>query len=182
MLKTKYLLIIAITLYIFQMIVLAINIDIGYPAADRISTATTNTIVNQVNPANASGKITSIEIWAYAELANCEVATFYVVSGNNLSTRDYESIGTVTSGSKQTFSVDLDVEEGDYLGVYFTAGNIEGDAETVGMWTTGTLNPTEDHIPCTNFEFSVLANWGISLYGTGVTEEEANIMFLFSDF
>ena len=51
------------------------------------------------NPANGSGTITSIEIWAKASLSDCEVAIFYVVSGNNLSTRDTETIGSVTGGS-----------------------------------------------------------------------------------
>ena len=142
------------------------GIDIGSPAINRLDNMGTNyTIVNKSNPANASGTITSIEIWAYAELANCEVATFYVVSGDNLSTRDTEAIGTVTAGSKQTFGVSLNVEAGDYLGIYFTGGYIErDDTGYAGVWYI-----VGDYIPCTNVAFLVIAGDTVSLYGTGIS-------------
>ena len=164
----KILLIITIIFCIFQMIVLAIAIDIGEQAINRGSTAATGiTWVSQDNPANASGKITSIEIWANSALVNCEVATFFVVSGNNLSTRDTHSIGAVTSGSKQTFSgLDIDVEVGDYIGVYYTAGALERDTSGYpgGLWYRNT-----DAIPCTNETFTEAGGDTISLYGTGTT-------------
>ena len=106
----KILLIIAITLCIFQMVVLATAIDVGSEATNRGDKWYQNTFVDQANPANASGKIISIEIWACAgyDITGLEVATFSA-SGNNLATRDYESIpGTITSGSKSTVLVTLD--------------------------------------------------------------------------
>ena len=118
---------IAITFCIFQMIVLATDIDIGDAAINRGSYANYgDTIIIKNNPANASGKIISIEIWANSNLSNVEVATFYVVSGNNLSTRDTHTIGSVTAGSKQTFSgLDITGEAGDYLGAYWTYGRLD---------------------------------------------------------
>ena len=163
----KILLAILIIILAFSMNVIAIDIDIGCAATDRSSWGETGyTYVNKTNPANESGKITSVEIWAYITMENVEVATFYVVSGDNLSTRDTHTIGTVTAGSKQTFSeLDITVEAGDYIGIYGSAGNIElsvfGD---VGIWWL-----SSDEIPCTDITFSYIASRGVSLYGTGTT-------------
>lgn len=162
----KILLTIFTIILILSVNVLAIDIDIGTAAIDRGSALYySRTFVNQDNPANASGSITSVEIWAYTDITNCEVAIFYVVSGNNLSTRDTEFIGTVTAGSKQTFEVNLDVEVGDYIGIWVPAGSIEYDnTGGGGMWRN-----EEDQIPCTNVTFTSYADYAISLYGTGTT-------------
>ena len=176
----KILLIIAITFCIFQMVVLATSIDIGSPATTRGSTESGGkTMVVKDNPANASGTITSVEIYAGSSLGSCEVATFYVVSGNNLSTRDTHTIGSVTGGSKQTFEVDLDVEEGDYIGMYYAFGTLYRDTSGyVGRW-----HSSGDKIPCADLTFSYYANWTISLYGTGATTaEEDNAIFFGNNF
>jgi hypothetical protein len=140
-------------------------IDVGSAAINRGSAKSTRTCIGKDNPANASGKITSVEIWAQANLSNVEVATFFVVSGNNLSTRDTHVIGSVTAGSKQTFSgLDIDVEAGDYIGIYFSGGFIENDISGhSGVWSDN----GGDFIPCTDHTFSVLHGNAISLYGTG---------------
>jgi len=161
----KILLVIVIVFCLFQMVVLAIDIDIGSAAIDRGEALAANyTFIDKNNPANASGIITSVEIWANDALSNCEVATFYVVSGNKLSTRDYETIGTVAAGSKQTFPVDLDVEEGDYIGITYSAGSLDEDSFGVGRWYL-----SGDNIPCSDHFFSEASVRTISLYGTGVT-------------
>ncbi|MBA7552390.1 hypothetical protein ES705_44951 [subsurface metagenome] len=141
-----------------------IDIDIGYPAIDRESSlAGLRTAIMAGNPANAAGTITTVEVYAYSDMIDCEVATFFVVSGNKLSTRDWEAIGTVTAGSKQRFTVNLDVQIGDYIGIKWQSGSIEryivgGD----GLWHTAS-----DQIPCTNYEFSFGTAWIASLYGIG---------------
>jgi hypothetical protein len=166
----RLLLTIFLIMAIFQMVVLATAIDVGFTASDRAKKTPTNTdftFVDNANSANATGKITSIDIWAGDNMTNCEVATFYVVSGNNLSTRDTQAIGSVTAGSKQTFIVDLDVTTGDYIGIYFsTGGSLDYDTGLGGTeWYQN-----GDLIPCTNAEFN-LENPGatMSLYGTGAT-------------
>ena len=162
----KILLIIFTIILILSVNVLAIDIDIGEPAIDRDNKIYySRTFVNQGNPANDSGSITSVEIWTNIEITNCEVATFYVVNGNNLSTRDTEFIGTVLKGAKRTFNVDLDVEAGDYLGIWVPVGAIEYDSSGgEGIWRN-----EEDQIPCTNVAFTVDADCVLSLYGTGTT-------------
>lgn len=154
------------------------TIDIGSVASDRGSTGSAKTLIDKNNPANKTGKITSIEIWANTDLSNVEVATFFVVSGNNLSTRDTHTIGSVTAGSKQTFSgLDIDVEAGDYIGICWSAGLIEADSFGTGFWYSA---DSSDQIPCTNYEFDFLADRTISLYGTGVLIKSISGAFSFS--
>lgn len=142
-------------------------IDVGAAATNRAASyAYGSTRVLRTNPANDTGTITAIEIWAASNISNCEVATFYVVSGNNLSTRDSETIGAVTAGSKQTFSgLSMDVTAGDYIGNYFSAGGLEGDSSGGG----GKWADTGDQIPCTNNAFTLDADDELSLYGIGTT-------------
>jgi hypothetical protein len=104
-------------------------IDIGAEAINRGTTTSEGfTYIDKNNPANESGTITTVEIWAYSVLANCVVGTFYVVSGNTLKCRDSVVIGDVPRWSKQTFSgLSLAVEEGDYIGFYVTSGQVERD-------------------------------------------------------
>jgi hypothetical protein len=166
----KILLIIALTLCMFQMVVLATNIDIGVAATDRATAFDPYTVVNKGNPANATGTITSVEIWANTNLSNCEIATFFNVSGANFSTRDTHTIGSVTAGSKQTFSgLSIDVQTGDLLGIYYTAGKTECDSSGgSGVWYAGV-----DYIPCTDVTFASLGGYVLSVYGTGTTEAAA---------
>lgn len=142
------------------------KVDVGSPAINRLSTVPNlQTYVIKDNPADNSGKITSIEIWANENLSNCKVATFFVVSGNNLSTRDTYTIGDVAAGySKHT--VNLNVNINDYIGIYFSAGKVDmTDGGGVGYWVA-----YGDKIPCTNVAF----DWNtseriLSLYGTGTS-------------
>ena len=171
----KILLIIILILMIFQMVVLAIAIDIGSAAIDRAeSTGYGNTYIDKNNTANETGKITSVEMWfdtTYGNATGVEVATFYVVSENVLSTRDTESIGNVTAGSKQTFAVDLDVTVGDYLGMYFTYSSIEITPTGGGLWYLDA-----DQIPSTGKTYTLIANYTTSLYGTGYGQDNAAII------
>lgn len=161
-------------LFLNVLVVYAQDIDIGSEAINRDTYASSGTIIERGNPANASGKITSVEIYAYENLQNCQVATFYETDTNKFSTRDYETIGSVTKGSKQTFTVDLDVAAGDYLGIYYSGGAIEVDSFGDGFW----YRLSVDHIPCTEQAFYFTSNKTMSLYGTGTT---SNVLFIFSN-
>lgn len=143
-------------------------IDIGSAVIDRVSTADWSlaTYIAEENPANANGSIDTVEIWCPStqEMVNTEVATFEEVSTDTFTTRDSEVLGTVTAGSKQTFSgLDMDVETGDYIGVHFTDGQIERENSGAGYWFSGGT----DYIPCTNQGFSHQGSRTISLGGTG---------------
>lgn len=164
----KILVIITLTFFIFQMMVLATAIDMGSPAINRGSTFPTNyTIIEKANPANEAGTITSVEIWANTNLSDVEVATFYYTGVfSRYTTRDTHFIGAVTSGSKQTFSgLSIDVQTGDYIGIFYYPGIMEIDTSggTEMMYKAG------DHIPCTDADFTSASGYLVSLYATGET-------------
>ena len=177
------LLIIAIALLIFQMVVLATAIDIGEAAIWRNAQMEGATSVDMNNSSNGTGTITQIQIFCSTNITDCEVATFFVVSENNLSTRDTEYIGTVLADDTRTFDVNLDVTEGDYIGIWSPSGKnrCATSGGTIGVWYS-----YSNKIPCTNQTFSILANGILSLYGTGATEEEEvakkNVIFMGSNF
>lgn len=162
-------------------------IDIGEPAIVRPTTYSENqwTVANIGNPANGTGKITSVEIYvqSYAtDMLDVEFATFYIVSGNNLSTRDHEYIGTIDTSvaGHHQFDVDLDVQEGDYLGFVTSTQTMIYLATSGGE---GTWYHSGDEIPCTNVTFGIDAGWVISLYGTGITPPAVgNALFFGSNF
>ena len=113
------------------------TIDIGAAALDRDSQFFPYTFVLKDNPANADGSITSVELWAKTDLSNCEVATFIDEGSDTFSTRDYETIGSVTSGSKQTFSgLDMDVQTGDYIGTFFDPARVYDAMKAGAEFTT----------------------------------------------
>ncbi len=147
-------------------------IDIGGGASARGSyTANLYTYVDSNNPANDTGTLTSFELWIDVDGGNATgviVGTFSG-SGTSWDDRDYETIGNVTAGSKQTFSgLNCDVTTNDYIGIYTATGRFEkeetggagigyysgsafgGGAQTY-TWQTGRV---------------------ISVYGTGATPEE----------
>lgn len=176
----KILLIIALTLCIFQMVVLAIAIDIGSPAIDRATSFTPNTtLIDKNNPANDTGTITSVKIYSAATLSNVEVATFFWISGSNYSTRDYETVTGVTAG-QTTHTVNIDVQSGDFIGIYYSSGT------GVDYGTSGGVAiyySNGDHIPCTNHGFTNISSYVMSVYGTGTTAvAEDNVIFFGTDF
>jgi len=117
-------------------------IDVGPGAIDRsLTVGGSYTVIDKSNAANASGYLSSFEIWASATLSNFVIGTFSG-SGTSWNDRDYETIGSVNSGSKQTFTgKNCDVVSGDLLGYYFPAasGNMERDnvAETPILFVSG---------------------------------------------
>ena len=163
-------------------------IDVGSPAVDRAYSTTENvTWVNATNPANESGKITTIEIYALVDLDDCTVATFWKVSGlYNLSGRDSVNIGAVTAGAKRTFTEDsggnpisLTVEAGDYIGFYTPLGEVEKDNVGYGnVWYKD-----GNQISCVDLAFNRFTGDTCSLYGIGATLSiSKNAIFFGSNF
>ena len=147
-------------------------IDIGPGATDRGSNAgAPNAIIDEANPANATGIITSVELWAVAlnPLIGCLVGTFYTTGANQLKCRASTTIGDVPAGSKQTFSgLSIAVVTSDYIGVYFAAGIGKLEMDTsggTGIWYTG--EPQFD--PGDEAVYNYLQYYAISIYGIGET-------------
>ena len=119
------------------------DIDIGAEATNRSSAIINgSTLLDNTNVANDTGTLDTIEIWASSALAGCKVGTFYEDGGaTKYTARDSVTLGSVTQGSKQTFTVDsssnpiaLDVETGDLIGIYYSAGTLERDASGGSCW------------------------------------------------
>jgi len=114
----------------------AAALDIGAPATDRSASAYYNgdTLISIDNPANGTGVITSVEAWASTNIDGFCVGTFEFIEEVGGGVRTYKcrdsdkTIGSVTAGSKQTFSgLDVGIAFGDCIGCYFTSGRLERD-------------------------------------------------------
>jgi transcription elongation factor Elf1 len=149
-------------------------IDIGSPATNQTYTKSVDTHIDGNNAANDSGKITEVKIYAATQMAGCVVAIFEPIDATHFTTRDYETVnngngaGVVLVG-QQTFTVDLDVVAGDFIGLYFSAGAIDL-AVGGGAYI---YRAAGSKIPCTNQLFAAESNRILSIGGTGATEEEA---------
>ncbi|MBA7585631.1 hypothetical protein ES708_27617 [subsurface metagenome] len=148
-----------------------IIINIGMPAIDRSASIMSGyTEVDKNNPANISGTVNKVEIFAVTgnDMANVEVGIFYeestIRNQSRLTTRDSKFIGTVVGGSVQTFDVNLTVEAGDYIGIFWTGGRLEYDSSgPVGDW-----RKAGDNIPCTNVAFEFYSSRCMSIHGYSV--------------
>ncbi len=141
-------------------------LDVGSGAIDRPSYENpANTLIDLANPATLTGTLISVEIWAHSNLTGLRVGTFYLVSGTTYKCRDSETIGAVTAGSKQTFSVSINIEAGDFIGCYFDTGQIDWSASGGSgyMYIAGEYIDPEDQAV-----YTLAANQAISLYGTGL--------------
>lgn len=146
----------------------ATEIDVGGAAIDRgsyVSTAN-NTYLTLDNPANNTGVLDTIEIWANTTMTDTKVGTF-LGSGSSWTNRDYEVIGTVTQGAKRTFTgLSINVATGDVLGTYYTGGRIERD----NSGYAGIISNRGDEFGTGEQSYSTSDEDGImSLYGTGET-------------
>ena len=122
-------------------------------------------------PANASGTITSIEVWAGNAWIGVQVATFYRPDPDNFpnkfTTRDYETLPNNASAGYQQYDVDIDVVEGDFLGIYLPRYYYIDYTTGAAGWSF-TSSPY-DQIPCTDITFGINPSRKMSLRGTGET-------------
>ena len=150
---------------------LIVSRDIGSSAIDRPEFSSYDTIIDKNNPSNFDGTITTVSIWASSNMTDCEVGTFYAVDATHYTSRDTQAVGAVTAGAKRDFTVSLDVEIGDYIGIYQTGGRIEQTGSGDGFWYVA----SGGDIPCTNLEFTFRADRTVSLYGTGTPTAGENV-------
>ena len=109
------------------------DFNIGAPAINRASTYPDSvTYLNFGGYAGYTGKIRSVDIWANTNMTGCKVGTFRYTDSGKYVCRDYNTIGNVTSGSAQTFTVNIDVGFADRIGIYFATGDIEADTAGFG--------------------------------------------------
>ena len=144
----------------------ATDIDVGSEASNRAANYSTSlTLLALENPANDTGTLDTVELWMHSDASGVKVGTF---SGSSLTwnDRDYESIGNVTSGSKQTFTgLSIDVSTNDLIGLYFASGAIE----MTNIGWSGMLAGSGDHFGSGDNGYLLNNGRTFSLYGTGET-------------
>ncbi len=147
------------------------EIDMGVAAVDKDDTASaTNTRVMATNPANYTGSITSIDVWAATNITGLRVGTFYS-NGNNLKCRDSAALSNVTAGSKTTITTNsagsslyISVVAGDYLGCYYATGTLEATTSGTGV----TYLVSGEYIDAGDeTAYTTAAATSLSLYATG---------------
>ena len=126
------------------------------------------TYVTKDNPANETGVINYICLWAATVMSGIEVASFSAV-GNDLTTNGHVALANAAVGKNEynapgdfaAFNINVD----EYIGIYYTGGTIDVDwAGGVGVWDLA-----GDQIPCVGATFALTAGRIISLHGTGTT-------------
>jgi hypothetical protein len=146
-------------------------IDIGSDASNRSNSFGVATFVTLNNPANDTGVLDTFEVYPATTINGLKIGTFSK-SGTNFTPRDFEEIGTASSGSKQTFTgKNCDVSSGDYLGVYYTAGKIDKDdngGDGVYYYASG------DGFGGT-YSYTLLSGDIMSAYATGTTGGGATV-------
>lgn len=131
------------------------------------------TVVNIENPANATGLITQMSIYANGLCENVEVAIFSAV-GDSLTTRSYVSVPNLGVGAHGITGLHLEVRTGDYVGMYWTAATGKGvDAEATGG--QGVWRASSDQIPCSGRTFDVIAGQTLSISAAGYQLGHINI-------
>jgi len=137
-------------------------IDIGAPAINRTSRQLSGyTFIAEENPANASGHLYDVQLYFNSAATSVIVGTFTQVSPNTFTTRGYQNIGACPSGFSE-HSIDIPVETGDYLGVYFASGYLDYDRTGVGIWYT-----SGEQFPALNRSFTHSSPRSLSLYAEG---------------
>jgi len=138
-------------------------IDVGALAIDRGSQLSGGyTVIEESNPANLTGAITLVKIYAESAMLGVKVGIFYKRNGDTFSTRSNVTLGDIADDYTEHI-VNLAVVAGDFIGIYFTGGTISRELTGgVGAW----LHLADD-IPCTDVIFTHYDEHIYSLYGEG---------------
>ena len=133
--------------------------------------------------ANADGTLDTFEMFfASGSLFNPTGVVIGTFSGSGTAwnDRDYESIGNVTKGSKQTFTgKNCDVVTDDILGIYYATAGAMLEANSSGG--SGYLDTAGSKFGGGEFTLYVLrdADGWIGIYATGTTPTTNNAWFMF---
>lgn len=147
-------------------------IDVGSACSARANyLGGQTTVIDRNNPANATGTIDSVCVYAYSDpqqLNSPEFASFIDEGSNTFSTRGNVSVADQTS-NPQTYTAPgdftvFDINNGDYIGLTFVSGIIEvTEGSGDGFWTT----IVSDNIPASSVTFAFTDLREISIYATG---------------
>ena len=113
--------------------------------------------------ANKTGTITEVKLYVHQYMGNIKVGTFSR-DGAKFTMRDSQSIANQSAGLK-TITVDLDVVTGDYLGIYYVSGSLDGKSYT----GSGVYSKIGDQFAAGEQTYTLdpFGNDTISMSGTG---------------
>jgi PKD repeat protein len=119
----------------------ATGLDVGAAAVDGSASATAGySDISLTNPLNASGPLTSIEVFTKVNVTGLKVGTFSGTPGD-YTCRDVVELPNVTAGSKVTFTTDASTNPialtgvaGDYIGFYCVAGSWAYNTGGTGLY------------------------------------------------
>ena len=144
-------------------------IDIGNGAASPSDfVGAGQTCLDKTNTANATGVLTSVEIWT-AYTGTFVYATFSGATWT-FTSRDSESLGSCASGAKRTKTgLNIDVSSGDVGGTY------SADGQMGGTWSggSGVGYTAGNKIGAGSTLYSGVGSGVLQLYATGVTVPDA---------
>lgn len=148
------------------------TIDVGPGATDRSAYQFGGyTFIDLANPANDSGTLTSVEVWAYYTIASGMKVGTFSRSGDIFTPNDYDTIGEVVSGAKRTFTVSIAVASGDYLGFWWDDADHSGpeaiDFDPSGG--SGIYYKDGDYFSAGAQTYTEIVNRIFSIYATGET-------------
>jgi hypothetical protein len=127
------------------------------------------TIISADNPANATGKITKIQVCVcYGKTLTVKFGVFYKINGNTLKCRSAsDQYGPFGGGACHWIEdLDLEIHAGDYLGAYKVSGGIAVDTSGGGgAWDHSGNHCVVDNV-CT---YTFHSGWKGSTYGEGTT-------------
>lgn len=149
-------------------------IDVGTAATDRGSYASfsLSTYIDYNNAANDTGSISSVEAWWWeANAGNSVTLAIYQDNGSgNFTCMDTESIGEVSSGSKQTYSgLSLDINTGEFIGGAAADGTATRCERDTSGYSGIYYDVGNSITPTTSYDFTLASGDCLSLYGTGET-------------
>ena len=144
------------------------TIDIGTSPADGNTQGNVNqTDIELNNPANLSGLLNTFEVWLNVSSSGATKVGTFSGSGADYAVRDYENLGSVTGGSKQTFTgKSCSVVAGDFIG-YCSSFNGYLELSTAGG--SGLRYRAGDGFSTHYTDYSLVSVCTAALYATGVS-------------
>lgn len=148
---------------------MAIDVGVGCNnLSHSVSNGFTRVAVN--NPANATGTIDSVCVWANSNMTGIEYASFIDEGGNVLSTNgDTNGSNLAAAAGQQTthtapgdFSA-FAISSGEHIGIWWTGGALDRDITASSpAWLDG-----GDQVPCISSQFTYEENRELALYAVG---------------
>lgn len=141
------------------------DMDVGHVAYSGTDTFYNGfTVIDLSNPANANGKVTAVDIRVTRLNSGDIKVGIFRGSGTTYTCVDYESLGDLSTGLHEDIVVDLDVQTGDFIGVYMP-DNISIRGDYTG--STGIMYKSGDQTAAGSQAYTSDTGDWISLYGTG---------------